>query len=67
MNEKRHRNRQRIRPIEPTNSTIESDEYFGFIVGYTSNGVPYGLTHEQWDGINSAIETRNANNDDLPF
>lgn len=26
----------------------ESDENFAFIVGYTSNGVPYGLTHEEW-------------------
>lgn len=31
---------------------VEHDEYVGFIVGYTSNGVPYGLSHEEWDKIN---------------
>jgi len=37
---------------------IESDEYVGFIVGYTSNGAAYGLTHEQWNAIKSdSLET----------
>lgn len=27
---------------------IEQDDHFGFIIGYTSNGVPYGLNHEEW-------------------
>lgn len=28
---------------------IESDENFAFIVGYTSCGCPYGLTHEEYE------------------
>lgn len=30
---------------------IESDENFAFIVGYTSGGFPYGLTHEEYSLI----------------
>lgn len=50
-------------------SIIESDEYFGFIAGYTSNGVPYGLTHEEWNEINSDIEKEITDNDNstIPF
>lgn len=50
-------------------SLIESDENFGFIAGYTSNGVPYGLTHDEWDKINSEQNTDKVKKDDsdLPF
>jgi hypothetical protein len=52
MSEKRHRNRIKTRNVKSDiNSFVESDEHFGFIVGYTSNGVPYGLTHEEWNII----------------
>ncbi|MGY3717484.1 hypothetical protein ACWE42_18385 [Sutcliffiella cohnii] len=27
----------------------ESDDTFAFIVGYTEGGVPYGVTHEEWE------------------
>ena len=30
---------------------LDSDENFAFIAGYTSNGFPFGLTHEQFDQI----------------
>ncbi|MBM7691305.1 putative HTH domain antitoxin [Peribacillus deserti] len=30
---------------------FESDENFAYIVGYTEGGVPYGITHEEWDEI----------------
>lgn len=52
-----------------TDSIVESDEYVGFIVGYTSNGVLYGLTHEEWDELNSETEKEKSENDDtdLPF
>lgn len=30
---------------------LDSDENFAFIVGYTSNGFPFGLTHEEFDQI----------------
>ena len=48
-----------------TESLVESDEYIGFIVGYTSNGVPYGLSHNEMDEINDEIIEEN--NLDLPF
>ena len=30
---------------------IESDHNFGFIMGYTSGGDSYGLTHDEWNAI----------------
>jgi hypothetical protein len=30
---------------------IDSDDTFAYIAGYTSGGAPYGLTWEQWDGL----------------
>jgi len=40
-------------------------KYIGFIVGYTSNGVPYGLPHNEMDEIkDEIIEAKNL---DLPF
>jgi hypothetical protein len=48
-----------------TESLVESDEYIGFIVGYTSNGVPYGLSLNEMDEIkDEIIEEKNL---DLPF
>jgi len=45
MSEKRHRNREKFNKEKPEmDSLIESDEHFGFIVGYTANGAPYGLS-----------------------
>ena len=32
---------------------LDSDEYFAFIAGYTSGGVPYGITHEEMKKINN--------------
>jgi len=52
-----------------TDSVIESDEYIGFVIGYTSNGAPYGLTHEEWDEINPETNKNKTENDinDLHF
>ena len=36
----------------------ESDEYFAMILGYTSGGYPYGVTHEEMDEINSKSEIK---------
>lgn len=30
---------------------IESNHYFAFIMGYTSGGAAYGITHEEWRNI----------------
>jgi len=68
MSKKRHRNK--LKKGKPdTESLIESDEHFGFIAGYTSNGVPYGLTHEEWHEINTETKKEKTDNDntDLPF
>ncbi len=35
---------------------MESDENFCFIVGYTSNGVPYGITWDDVDILNYEFE-----------
>jgi hypothetical protein len=70
LSEKRHRIRLRYKHVKPdTESLIESDEYFGFIAGYTSNGVPYGLTHKEMDKIKVDKKSKitERNNLDLPF
>lgn len=35
------------------NECLDSDQNFSFIAGYTSGGVPFGLTWEEWDGKGS--------------
>ncbi len=32
---------------------FDSDEYFAMILGYTSGGFPYGVTHEEMEEINN--------------
>jgi ribosomal protein L34E len=34
-------------------SDFESDANFAMIMGYTSGGIPYGLTHEEMEAIKS--------------
>ena len=34
----------------------ESDEYFAMILGYTSGGFPFGVTHEEMEEIKSETE-----------
>lgn len=34
-------------------SAFDSDENFAYIIGYTSGGAPYGVTHEEMDKINA--------------
>lgn len=70
MSEKRSRNKKKFKKDKDNiDSMVESDEHFGFIVGYTSNGVPFGLTQEEWNGINSETKNEKSENDttDLPF
>jgi hypothetical protein len=35
---------------------LESDENFAFIVGYTSGGAAYGVTHQEMAELESEIE-----------
>jgi hypothetical protein len=70
MSKKRQRNRKKFKNVKPDiESLVESDEYFGFIAGYTTNGVPYGLTHEEMDGIRDDTKNEMTKKDslDLPF
>lgn len=36
-------------PSNVWDTIYESDENFAFIAGYTVGGVPFGITHDQWD------------------
>ncbi len=70
MSEKRHRNRKKFKKEKPEmDSLIESDEHFGFIAGYTANGAPYGLTHNEMDKIKDDIKNAIPEKDnlELPF
>ncbi len=68
MSEMRHRNRKKSKKVNADmDSLIESDEHFGFITGYSSNGVPYGLTHEELNEINSEIKKEGTENDNTDF
>ncbi len=70
MSKKRHKNKNKFNKEKTEmGSLIESDDYFGFIAGYTSNGVPFGLTHDEWDKINADLKNEKSDNEniDLPF
>ncbi len=58
VNRKRHNESKRQRKLERENAALmldyDSDETFAFIVGYTSGGAPYGITHEQMEEIESS-------------
>ncbi len=45
------KNRKRNKEIKAEDVEFDSDENFAFIVGYTSGGAPYGLTHEEMNDI----------------
>jgi hypothetical protein len=44
--------------IQPRNQ--DSDERFGYIAGCTSNGVPFGLTWDEWKRIEDAENGRES-------
>jgi len=70
MSGKRYGNRKKLKTVKPANdSLIESDEYFGFIAGYTANGVPYGLLHTEMveQGDDTKNEKTEIDNIELPF
>ncbi len=52
MSKKRNHKRH-FKPYIPKGEElpIESDHYFAFIMGYTSGGAAYGITHEEWRKI----------------
>ena len=49
---------------------FQSDENFAFIAGFTSNGFPFGLTHEEMremENEQKLSESENNDDIDLPF
>ena len=51
INERRRKIRER-RIIE-NEISYDSDESFAFIAGYTSYGAPYGVTHTEWEALDT--------------
>jgi len=47
------RQKKHFKPYIPKDDEfpIDSDHYLGFIMGYTSGGAPYGMTHTEWNAI----------------
>jgi len=47
---------------------FSSDEHFAFIAGFTSNGVPYGITHEEMKLMeNNSNSSDEKEDNELPF
>jgi hypothetical protein len=51
MSEKRRFKKKGFKPVTPRTDELpgDSDDYFSFIAGYTSSGVPFGLTWDEYD------------------
>lgn len=70
---KSRKSRRKKKQNEIEYSFYESDETFAFIAGYTSGGVPYGVTWEEMEEIErkekEKLENKNqcAEDIDLPF
>ncbi|HJL16227.1 MAG TPA: hypothetical protein RMH99_11255 [Sandaracinaceae bacterium LLY-WYZ-13_1] len=43
----------------------EQDEHFAFIAGYTAAGYPFGVTWEEWRGLEAGRDE--PDDDDIPF
>ena len=54
MSKKRNFKKRGIKPYfpKPDEFPPESNEYLSFIAGYTSSGVPFGLTWEEYNPNN---------------
>lgn len=46
------RQRRKARRQETYEEPFEQDEHFAYIAGYTSAGFAYGITWEEWEGLN---------------
>lgn len=55
---KRKRKRQFVEEVLES-----SDETFAFIAGYTSSGIPFGITWEEWNNIEKAEESESKKNE----
>ena len=45
--------RKRALEAEQNVPIWDCDENFAFIIGYTSGGAPYGITHEEWEEMSN--------------
>ena len=61
-----HNKNKSLKSKEKNKPLIDNDsnEEFYYIAGYTSGGIPYGITHEQMGNIK---EETDESFDDLPF
>jgi hypothetical protein len=50
---------------QDTDFPEDSNEQFAYIAGYTANGVPFGVTWEEWNEIEAARESPPLNT--IPF
>ena len=54
--EQRRQKKAERKFVETIHLAIESDENFSYIVGYTSNGAPFGLTYEEFESIENEVK-----------
>lgn len=55
--EQQKRNKREKRKRKDSDyESIDSDDTFAFIAGYTEGGAPFGITHEEWAIINETKE-----------
>ena len=45
----------------------DSEENFAYIAGYTSGGVPFGITYEKWEELEESEPEIELDDKDLPF
>ena len=59
---KKRKHIKHFKPYTPKEDEfpIESDHYHAFIMGYTSGGFAYGITHEEWRKIKEEEKNNNT-------
>jgi hypothetical protein len=60
-----HRKKAKEKCLINNDLSFESDDNFAVIVGYTSGGAPYGLTHEEFEKIE--IESTGMEKDNMIY
>ena len=70
MQRKRRKSKKQNQKEEHENKQgYDSDENFAMIIGYTSGGAPYGVTHEEMEKIEKGEDPDGVCDEDngLPF
>jgi len=63
------RQRRKSKQVETPESSLDQDENFAYIAGYTEAGFAYGITWEEWEGLDVIDPDGNTNttgNDEQP-